>query len=92
MAAVDWRTHPTALPPSPADRERAQWRRVPGVDEDGFPKTAIAVVGEDGSAVAASVEDLLAELIYEVRALRMGLIVNEIAADLDDGLAERLGV
>lgn len=88
---ADWRTNPTALPPSPEDRERAQWRRVPGVDEDNFPNTALAVVGADGVSVTRSVEDLLSELIYEVRALRFGLVVTELAADLNDGLAERIG-
>ena len=48
--------------------------------------TAVAVVAGDGSAIGSSLETIMADLLYEIRALRMGMIIQGTAADLDDGL------
>lgn len=82
---ADWRSDPTRLPPSVSDRQRAIFRRVPGVEaEDSFPRTAVAVVSGDGSTIGVSTETLLLELLYEIRALRLGLVLTGAAADLED--------
>ena len=69
------------FPGQAGDRERGKFR------ESGFPRlTTVAVTGDDGRPVAIGTNDLLAELIYEIRLLRSSLIVGGMAADIDEPL------
>lgn len=45
--------------------------------------TAVAVVGSDGSAVGATLESLMEEVLYELRALRLGMTLAGTAEQVD---------
>lgn len=48
---------------------------------------AIAVVGPDGGGIEVmSLAELMGELIYELRALRVAMMLQGTAADLHDGV------
>ena len=80
----DLNTRPTstdqdAFPGSLAEREARAFRPAPEVHRG----TALAVVGPDGSAVDASMETLLADLVAEMRALRQGMILAGSCVDVN---------
>ncbi len=67
------------FPGSAGDRERAKFR------ESTHPRlTTVAVSGDDGEPVAATADQLLEELIYEVRLMRHALVLGGMAADIDE--------
>ena len=67
------------FPGSAGDRERAKFR------ESTLPRlTTVAVSGDDGGPVTASADVLLAELVYEMRLLRHALVLQGMAADIDE--------
>lgn len=69
------------FPGSAGDRERAKFR------ESEHPRlTAVAVVNDDGHPVAMGTNDLLVELIHEIKLLRSGLVIEGLAADTDESL------
>ena len=68
------------FPDSAGDRERGKFR--PGQ----FPRlTTVAVSNDDGSPILAGGELLhkMDELILEMRRLRQGLVLNDVAEDID---------
>lgn len=69
------------FPGQAGDRERGKFR------ESGHPRlTTVAVVDDDGLPVAIGTNDLLMELILEVKLLRSGLVMEGLAADIDEPL------
>ena len=68
------------LPGSITDREMGKFRPVPGRGKDGRPNTAVAVTDELGNAIGSITQSELAEMLIELRAIRLGL---EILTDTD---------
>lgn len=67
------------FPEQSGGRERGKFR------ESEHPRlTTVAVVGDDGEPVAATSDQLLAELVYEVRLMRHALVLGGMAADIDE--------
>lgn len=70
------------FPGSAGDRERAKFR------ESAYPRlTTIAVTDDDGQPVSIGTNDLLAELIHEIKLLRSGLVMEGMAADIDEPIS-----
>lgn len=83
MAQTEW-THklPFALGPdfpgSSGDRERGKFR------PSNYDRlTTVAVVDDDGEPLTLSNTELLMEVVYELRLLRHALVLNGLAADID---------
>lgn len=67
------------FPGSAGDRERAKFR------ESAHPRlTQVAVTGDDGEPVSKSTNDLLEEVIYELRTMRHALVLGGLAEDIDE--------
>lgn len=90
--ALDWRkvlgfwrgsTDSTGLGPdfpgSAGDRERGKFRpsKSPRL-------TKIAVCDDEGEPIGTSTDQLLDELVLEVRLLRQSLVLGGLAADIDE--------
>lgn len=66
-------------PTSAGDREKGKFR------ESAYPRlTQVAVSGDDGEAITVGTNDLLLELINEVKLLRHALVMEGLAADIDE--------
>lgn len=74
------------MPGSLGERQARSYRH----DSSRYRGTALAVVGTDGLAVEAGVEDLLSDLLYEIRALRVAMMEAGTAADIEDGVENRI--
>lgn len=93
--AFDWRTvigfprresDSTGLGPdfpgSAGDRERGKFR------PSAYPRlTQVAVASDDGQPIGASSDQLLQELLYEVRLLRHALVLQGLAADIGETIS-----
>jgi len=67
------------FPDSAGDRERGKFR------PSDYPRlTKVAVSRDDGEEVIGSTEELLAELLLEVRLLRHALVLQGLAADIQE--------
>ena len=67
------------FPGSAGDRERGKFR------ESAYPRlTTVAVVGDDGQPVGKTQHQLLEELLYEMRLIRLGLVVSGLATDMEE--------
>lgn len=87
----DLNTHPTSsefdeFPGSAGEREMRKFRRSPKFHRG----VAIAVVGGDGAELGAGMESVLEELLYEIRALRVAMVMVGAAGDLGDGVENRV--
>jgi len=69
------------FPGQAGDRERAKFR-----ESDYARLTTVAVADDDGQPVAIGTNDLLAELVHEIKLLRSGLVLQGMAADIDEPL------
>ena len=66
-------------PGSAGDRERGKFR------PSSYPRlTQVAVADDEGQPVNRTVESLLEELVFEVRLLRHALVLQGMAADIED--------
>ena len=82
--APDGQPFPEADAPyswSQSSRERGAYRRVPGARPY---ETVLAVAGADGSTIGASSEDLLADILYELRAMRLGMMASGLIEEVKD--------
>lgn len=68
------------LPGGLGERQARSYRRARQYHRG----TAVAVVGSDGETLGSDQEDLLAAILYELRALRLGLTASGISADIGD--------
>lgn len=67
------------FPDSAGDRERGKFR--PSL----HPRlTTVAITTDSGEEVNKGVEELLSELVYELRLLRHALVLQGIAADINE--------
>ena len=70
------------LPSSLGERQARSYR----YDSAYHRGTAIAVVGSDGAALGSGAEVILEDVLYELRALRVAMMIQGTAADLHDGV------
>lgn len=69
------------FPGQAGDRERGKFR------ESEHPRlTTVAVAGDGGESVTKTTDDLLEEVVYELKLLRHALVLGGIAEDLDEPL------
>ncbi len=67
------------FPEQSGGRERGKFR------ESAYPRlTTVAVSTDGGEPVAQSTDQLLAELVYEVKLMRHALVLGGMAADIDE--------
>ncbi len=67
------------FPSSSGDREKGKFRL------SDFPRlTVVAVSNDDGMPIAATTNQILAELLHETRLLRHALVLGGLAADIDE--------
>lgn len=67
------------FPGSAGDRERGKFR------PSSHPRlTQIAVTTDDGQPIATGTDEILRELVYEVRLLRHALVLQGLAADMEE--------
>jgi len=70
------------FPSSAGDRERGKFR------PSATPRqTLVAVSDDEGQPIGRSTEQILEELVYEVRLLRHALVLQGLAADIDDTMS-----
>ena len=64
-----------------SSRERGAYRRPPGARPH---ETVLAIAGTDGEVIGASTEDLLADILYELRAMRLGMMASGLIEEVKD--------
>lgn len=90
---ADNNTHPSSssvdtFPGSLGERQARSYRP----DESQHRGTLLAVGNGDGSAVGASLETIMADVLAELRALRLAMVLQGTAADLGDAIDRSLRV
>ena len=66
---------------SQSSRERGSYRR----DPNGRPYRSVVAIGNhDGSQVGASQEDLLWDILLELRAMRLGMMATKLIEEVKD--------
>lgn len=67
------------FPGSAGDRERGKFR------ESEYPRlTTIAVTDDEGRPLGRTTDQIMEELLYEMRLLRTGLVVSGMATDMEE--------
>lgn len=82
----DLNTHPTSsdtdqFPGSLGERQARAFRPDPTVHRG----TALAVMGSDGLALGSSTNDVLQDILLELRLMRMGQVFAGVCEDVVDG-------
>lgn len=67
------------LPGTLGERQARSYRQ----SKSYYRGTAVAVVGDDGAVIGGGLEEILGELLHEIRALRLGMVLAGTAEDID---------